>query len=536
LIVKLIEKILVFLLILAIALPALQKQFNLIPERELEGDFYLAEKPSLSWSSWYNSEFQANFDNYLEDHIGFRNFFVRVNNQIDYSFYRIPHAEGVVVGKEDQLFEYDYIRAYTGGDFIGEKLIDKKIRMLRFLQVHLKEAFNIDFVLVFEPGKASFYSEYIPDEYLQHERENTNYDWFVKKANEYNVNYINLNEYFTQLKGTTPYPLYPQYGTHWSIYGMSFAVDSMIRYIEKIRGIDMPEANIDTMQVEKHARRPDYDVGKTLNLLFRLREKEPLAYPVYRFEEKPNHTKPMVLVVGDSYYWNIFNTRIPNNLFKNEAFWYFFSQVYPDSYFKPKSVYDLDIKGEVEKQDVIFLMITERFLYKFSWSFLEKAYGLYAPVSEYDQLLTYINEILSYDPWFNDVIRKARERNITLGEMLEIEASYEYQQQNPEKYYIFNGINFYINQIIHTPEWLESIKEKAAIQNINLDELLFSEAEYAFKNYQTEAYEKFAQIEQNKNKILMDSALFLRTKLLADKYFKTFEEMLQVQAEKMVEK
>jgi hypothetical protein len=531
--VKLIEKILVLLMLFAMALPALQKQFNLFPVKELEGDFYLAEKLQLSWSSWYNGEFQANFDEYLEDHIGFRNFFVRVNNQIDYSLYRIPHAEGVVVGKHDQLFEYDYIRAYMGGDFLGEKIIDKKMRMLRFLQLHLKETFDIDFVLVFEPGKASFYSEYIPDDFLNNKEENTNYDWFIKKAEKYNVKYINLKEYFMQLKGNTQYPLYPQYGTHWSIYGMSYAADSLIRYIEKTRDIDMPEAIIDTFQVEKHARRPDYDVGKTLNLLWRLKEKEPLAYPVYRFEEKPENTKPMVLVVGDSYYWNIFNTGIPKNLFKNEAFWYFFSQVYPDSYYSPKSVDDLNIKEEIEKQDVIFLMVTERFLYKFSWSFLEKTYAIYAPISEYDRVFSYKNAILGYDVWFNNVIDKARNRNITLGEMLDLEARYQFQQVEPEKFYIFDGLNYYINQIVQTPDWIEKIKAKAEQNNLDLDELLIVEADYAFKNYKPEAYDKFAKIQQYKNRILDDSTLYRRTEQLAAKYYKTFEEMLQIEAERM---
>ncbi len=121
-------------------------------------------------------------------------------------------------------------------------------------------------------------------------------------------------------------------------------------------------------------------IGVTLNLLCRLPTNEDLAYPVYRFEENPAKDKHMVLVIGDSYYWNIFNTRIPKHLFKNEAFWYFYAQLYPETYYKPTWAKDLNLKVEIEKQDVIFLMVIERFLHKNGWNFIEEAYALYGPV------------------------------------------------------------------------------------------------------------------------------------------------------------
>ena len=95
--------------------PAIQKKYAIFQVKKLDGDFVLTEKPVFSWTDWFDGRFQMTYDKYLEDHIGFRDFLVRLTNQIDYSLYRIPHAEGVIVGKDDQLIEYDYIRAYTGG-------------------------------------------------------------------------------------------------------------------------------------------------------------------------------------------------------------------------------------------------------------------------------------------------------------------------------------------------------------------------------------------------------------------------------------
>ncbi|MCD4682974.1 MAG: hypothetical protein K8R86_06800 [Bacteroidales bacterium] len=530
---KITEKILVLLIIVVLVLPAIQKEYPIFTIKELEGDFILAEKPAFSWKDWYEGKYQTDFDKYLESHIGFRNFLVRLTNQIDYDLYRVPHAEGVVVGKNDQLFEFDYIRAYTGGDFIGEINIDKKIRMLKFLQQHLKKEMNIDLILVFEPGKGSFYPEHIPDRYFFDAKPKTNYKSFVQKAKDYNIRFIDLNSYFQSIKGKTDYPLYPQYGTHWSIYGMSIAADSIINYIENIRQINMPEVYIDSFQVENRSHRPDYDVGKTLNLLWHLNEKQSLAYPVYRFEENSKKNKPMVLAVADSYYWNIFNTRIPKNLFSNEAYWYFYSKVYPDTYYKPVSVGDLNLKEEIEKQDVILLMITERFLYKFGWNFIEDAYAIYGQSSRFDKVHKYKCNILDYSKWFDSVIEKAKQKNITLEEMLEIEAEYIYSQGDIDGFLTYKGPKHFEENIRRSHDWFRSFEIKAAEKNISVDELIVKESENIFKTNHPEAAARYYDIENYKSIILNDSTLFEKAKLFADKYFLTKEESLQILAEKL---
>jgi len=268
------EKIWVLLILVLLVFPAIQKETSWVNVKPLDGDYVLAEKPIFNWAEWLQGNFQSGFDKYLEDHIGFRNIFVRITNQIDYSLFNIPRAEGVIICKEKQLIEYDYIRAYTGGDFLGEQMIDKRVRKLKFVQKYLKEEHNIDFVLVFEPSKASFYPEYIPDKYIEKSHSKNNYKTFVQKASDHRIRYIDFNEWFKQMKGTQDYPLYAPYGTHWSLYGMSFAADSLINYIEDIRQVDLNDMSIDSLEIEYTARKPDYDMGSAMNLLFRLPEKE----------------------------------------------------------------------------------------------------------------------------------------------------------------------------------------------------------------------------------------------------------------------
>ena len=68
---------------------------------------------------------------------------------------------------------------------------------------------------------------------------------------------------------------------------------------------------------------------------------------------------------------------------------------------------DLDLRKEVEKQHVIFLMITERFVHKFDWRFIDQLYELYTPDWLQDPVYDKINRIMMHAPWYADVIKKA---------------------------------------------------------------------------------------------------------------------------------
>ena len=515
--------------------PAVQKEFSLVQIKELDGDFILAEKPDFNLNDWMEGRFQSAYESYIDDHIGFRNSLVRLNNQLDFSLYRIPHADGIVVGKSDQMFEFDYIREFTGNDFIGEKVIDKKMRKLKFLQHYLKKEKDIDLVLVFEPGKASFYPEYIPDRFLKDKKGKRNSEEFRQKANKYGVEYIDLDSWYrNDLKGKTDYPLYTPYGIHWSIYGMTYAADSLLKYIETVRQIDLVKATIDSLRIDISANLPDYDVGIAMNLMWRLRETDSLAYPVYGFGDTAGKTKPMVLTVGDSYYWNIFNTGIPEYVFRNEAFWYFNSAVYPDTYIHPAFVSELILKDEIEKQDVIFLMVTARFLYKFGWSFIENVYKLYAPQSEFDKEDDYAEGIRGYSEWFDKSIDDAKKKKLSLEEKISEDAKYIYQTEDIESYLIYYGIAHFGNQIRENKAWLGSKMEQAKAQGISIDKIINKDAKSIFETEYPDVFIKYQAIQEARTRILNDSILIEKTRQKAEYYYLTLEEMLQIEAENLI--
>lgn len=527
------EKILVVILIVLMVVPSIQKIKPFISFKKLEGDFVVTQKPAFTLQDWWTGEFQSKFDKYTEENIGFRNFLVRLVNQIDFSLFRATHAEGVVVGKNDCLFEYDYIRQINGTDYAGEDIIDVKIRKLKFLQQYLKQEKNIDLVLIFEPGKTTYYSRDIPAKYMTDENPQTNYKLLVQKAKNISLRYIDLNDWFKKLIDKTEYPLFPKYGIHWSTYGMSIVADSLLRYIENLRQIDLPDVYIDSLIVTSTPEKADYDIASTLNLLCHLPNSENLAYPVYRFSENQDKIRPNILAIADSYYWNIYNTGIPENVFKDHSFWYFYSKVYPDSYATETFTQNLNLKEEIEKRDVILLMVTERFLHKLGWGFIEDAYAIYAPLSRFDTLHNLKCDILNYYVWFNTEIERARIRKISLAEDIRLNAEYMYGQNDLNGLLMLAGASYFESQIRNDPKWLKLVKKKAHEQGIVVHEMIRQDAEYMFQTYHNDIRTEYLRLQEIKDSILQDSVLYSKTTLLSGKYYLTLEEAVQIQAERL---
>ena len=203
---------------------------------------------------------------------------------------------------------------------------------------------------------------------------------------------------------------------------MTLSMDSIIRYIEEIRNIDMPEMNRSSIKVTDSSKDADFDAENTLNLLYSFPNLK-LGYPQIRFGSYEGKHKPMVLTVADSYFWSVYNNKIPKNLFANEQFWYYGKTIYPDI-FGPaaKHVTDSIFNSDIEKQEVILLMITEMNLYNAFWGFTDKLYRKYFPQAEKDDEYECIGSIIENDYWLRCTIDSSHKNNITVEKCLKKQA------------------------------------------------------------------------------------------------------------------
>jgi len=408
------------LLILAImVLPSIQKEYSFIELKPLKGAIEHTDAPSFSKESWLDASFQVEFDKYLEHNIGFRNFLVRLNNQLDFSLYKKFNAKGITLGKSGYLYEVYYINAYTGRDFKGEEHILDKCEKLKYVQQELQKS-GVDLIPIINPGKAFYFPEFIPDKFNATGNEKTNYKTYKRQFDDMQVEYLDFNRWFKQMKDTVRYPLYPQLGIHWSDYGVALVMDSLIRYIECKRDTHMVDLQITGFDFPDDLRHADYDIADGMNLLCKLPYYK-MAYPKIKYVETPDAYMPVVLTIGDSYYWHIFGQGHTQRFFSHNIYRYYNVQAYDDHTGSFTHIQQSEIEEDVFRNDFIFLMFTESTLARFALGFIEDVYFY---LYNRDRMKSKIREIRGNGEWMEQIKEKAEESEVTIEEMIYLDAKW----------------------------------------------------------------------------------------------------------------
>jgi len=423
---KVIKYLLLFFVFILFGLHVIQQKFHIFHQESLIGVSDSTKRPALTKGSYYHRKFQPVFQKYVEEKMGFRPAFIKLRNQFDYAVFNYTEAPGVVIGKKGMLFIESYIQNCRGSVFKGEEPIKNEVRRLRMIQDELKRH-NVDFLLIFAPGKATFYSELIPDHYKQ--RPVTNYQTYLKTLSGSGIHFIDMNAWFRALKGKTPYPLYPLNGTHWTSYGISIAADTMFRYIEKLRNINLPEFRWDRVTLSDSMRYADNDIGELMNL-WRPVKQLPMPYMHFTYNQE-GKTRPRVISIGDSYWWGFTYTGITANVFAKDYYWFYFRDIMENEK-KTGLVANVNLKEQIFSQDLVILMVTEATYQLFPYGFIESFFKSCMPVtSEVRQMKIeeYMVKIKNDPSWYQSVVEKARANGHSIKEQLNLDAQYMVDQE-----------------------------------------------------------------------------------------------------------
>lgn len=469
----------------------LQGQFEVFKIKPLKGAITNVENAKFSLKTWFSGEFQEKKEKYWNDNFGFRNLFVRLNNQIAFTFFNKANANGVIIGKNNCFYEENYLKAYCGLDFIGKEKAENLFDKIKFIQDTLAKL-NKTFIVVFAAGKATYFPENIPEEYILKRKEITNFEYYNKLIKEKNINSIDFNSYFAKNRYLSKYPLYPYYGIHWSYYGSCIAADSIIRYVEKIRKIDLPNIKWNEVEIKK-AQETDFDISEGLNVLFEKKDKA-LAYPKLEFESLSNKSNARFLINSDSFFWLQYNFGMLN-LFPNSHFWYYNSQIYPETFSSELLTSNVSISEQINKHDVFVVLSSECNLPKIGWGFIDNLYNhfngksvdKYKNTEEYKSKVKNLVEYIKTDKqWFDKVKKDALEQNKSLDAMLFVNASWtvieEFKKSAPDNYtqtveYI-NKVKNLAAYIKTDKQWFDKVKKEAIDQNVSIDSTLLKHARW----------------------------------------------------------
>jgi hypothetical protein len=188
--------------------------------------------------------------------------------------------------------------------------------------------------------------------------------------------------------------------------------------------------HISGVELSDTARETDNDIEKALNLLFELPHDQ-YAYPKFSFESTEKTLKPKVMVVADSYWWNVFSTGNTTHVFNGCDFWYYNAEVHHDNGSPMQYSGDLNLLAESQKVTFIIILSTEANLYKFGWGFIEQLYDKYhqgwsALASQFteDQIQGQINFIRNDPDWLALIKKKAEENRVPIDTQLRNDAVY----------------------------------------------------------------------------------------------------------------
>jgi hypothetical protein len=427
---KIIRHVLLFLIIAVMLLPLVQQRILHLSMRPLVGVQDTLSDPKFTFSKFFDLSYQEQKSSFLDEKAGFRPFLIRLKNQVDYSVFNYTQSGGVVIGEERCLFLKSYINNYCGIEFQGVRRIDFEVKRLALVGQELKKK-NVDLLLILAPGKASFNQELIPSRY--HKNQVTNYEYYSKRLSVSGLNVIDMNKWFRQLKQSTPYPLFPRNGVHWTSYAVGLAADSMVRYIEKLRNIDMPEMSYDKVHLSDTLKYSDNDAGDLMNLMCNP-VNIPMPYPEFTYRAEGKH-RPDVITIADSYWWGFITTGVSRNVFGKARYWFYGKDIYEDES-KIGTVAAIDIHQELEKQEVVIMLVTEATWMLFPFGFTDAYLKDFKPETMADKELQVemLMDKIRRDPaWYRSIVEKAGRNNLSTEEQLRKDALYMIELENKGK-------------------------------------------------------------------------------------------------------
>jgi hypothetical protein len=401
--------------------PLFQGITDIIKVKQLKGAVKELPMPTWSAPNWFSGSFQEKALPYLNKQIGFYPDFIRINNEVHYRLANVTNAKDVVEGKNQFLYEENYIKAYTGVDFVGEVQIKEKVALFQQFRDSVT-LLGKEVLIILAPGKASYYPEFIPDELTEINILNANYTQYKKELEKSTIPFIDAHQWFRNMKDTSRYPLFPKCGIHWSKYGEYLIFDSLSRYLNMLSPASVPEVVLEHVTWSNKNLDTDYDLGNGMNMISQL-PVFPMAYPIFHFDSA-KQTHANAIIVADSYYWGMHNIEVNKHFFKESEFWFYNQEINYSNGKKSQIIdYNTQVAQHLDDAELFIFLSTDANLNKFPFGFfkrLSQAKDL--------QLIRVIEKnikrIKGNPKWLKAVAEKAKKRGVSIEEAIYFDARY----------------------------------------------------------------------------------------------------------------
>jgi len=341
----------------------------------------VAETPAPAWdfASLRSGEALRAASTWYDAHVGLRNFWVRLDNEVTYVLFReaTEHKTGtnLVVGKHDWLFERQYVKHAVTPGRPEDARVREAIRHMRSVQDKLARR-GIPFLLLVAPSKVEVYSEHVPAAAFGGRlpgQITTNYERYRSEFNAAGINFYDGPRIFLEWKQAGQRNLFARAGSHWSyVSALQVLRDVRDRLNPQMRHL-LPPLVLEK-QLSLPARLIDADLLNLLNLLFDFPFNHDQPFPVLvRQKDVPSGQLPRILWVHDSFGWPLIELLYNANALQPAESLYYFQNFYriPEGTRTSADLHRLDWEAFLQKHDAVVMVWTEIAFEGLGWGFFE---------------------------------------------------------------------------------------------------------------------------------------------------------------------
>lgn len=316
--------ILCLLTMLGFVLVFVQEKWRPFPLKPLAGVTFKTERPELNLSNFASGKYQREAEQYSRENFGFREWHIKLYNQLNYSLFNQTTCHFIVPGKEGWLFYTEAFNDYYGIEPIHQyktynrarEWARKNVRMMNKLRYVLKD-YDVEFLCFMAPNKAEIYPEYLP--YHQPAPADAIHTaaYYDSLMTSIDFPHVEMTKWYQSMKDTASFLLFPKRDTHWR-YSAVYGYDSLFCYMNSLNNFGIPDIHIDKL-VKLDTMYPEND-EQTLNLIFPIGNDS----PKYRADITVDPgRKPKVLFVGDSFIWDL-ETYMPwRKILEDVEIWFY---------------------------------------------------------------------------------------------------------------------------------------------------------------------------------------------------------------------
>lgn len=344
----------------------------LMQNGNLQGETVTEERVGISFENIWSGRWQTEYEEYFADNLKIREWLIPVRNQIMYSVFKTSPNNNIVIGKNQNLYEEEYVCFETQiYQAMAAEEVDELVDKLKKIDTALKKKGKSFFIFI-TPSKAEIYYEDVPENYLliaPDTKNESTYSLFIKALSESSIAYYDSTPEVRRLKEISEFHVFPRTGTHWSCLTAAICAEKLADSMEEQLSINLPECMVEYEQCEEPVF-PDTDIYDVLNLW----EKPDEAFykPIVEItdEDKGEYT---ILARGGSFMGASLNRMIQENYFSKSYYIENTFAVCPEGTYSGNfDSYDiLPVREMIEDSDIIFLEVNEEAIPRMSFGFID---------------------------------------------------------------------------------------------------------------------------------------------------------------------